>query len=136
MQTTKHILSALLIVTMLSTGLPVFNPEDTNLSNRAMLEHAILSAQALAHSAQNAGSFKAEMKKTLSSLYVAAGLQTAITTDNEDKSAFTFSSSDSPFIISSYYLLSSSYYNESIYNLNISYQSFVCNLTPPPPNTA
>ena len=135
MQTSKHILSALLIVAMFSTGLPSFNPKDADLSNRAVLENAILSAQALARSAQDTGSFEAEIKKALSSLYVAAGLKTVIKTDNEDKSVFAFSSSDSPFIVSFYGLLYSSHYNESIHDLNISYQSFVNNLNPPPPRT-
>jgi len=136
MENTKHIISLLIIVAMLSTGLPLFNYEDTNLTNRVMLEDAILNAQALARSVQDAGSFEAEMKKTLSSLYVAASLKTVIKTDNGAKSAFTFSSSDSPFIVSSYYFLSSSYHNESIYDLNISYQSFFNNLNPPPPRFA
>ncbi len=137
MQTAKHILSALLIVAMLSTGLPLFdNPEHTKRSNRVMLENAILSAQALARSAQNTGSFKAEMKKALSSLYVAAGLKTVLTTDNGDQSALAFFAPDSPFLVSSYCLLSCSHPNKSIDDLNISYQSFVNNLNPPPPRIA
>lgn len=135
MQTTKHILSALLIVAMLSTGLPFSNPKDAGLPNRVMLEDAILGAQALARSAQDSGSFEAQIKKALSSLHVAAGLKTTIKTDHGDKSAFAFSSSDLSFIVSSYCLLFSSNHNESVYDLNISYQSFLCNLTPPPPRT-
>ncbi len=133
MQTAKHILSALLIVTMLAAGLPLFNPDDANLPNSVLLEDAILSAQALARSTQHTSSSEAEIKKALSSLSVAAGLKTAIQTDNHDESVFTLSLTDSPFLISSYCLSGSSHYNKSIYNLNISYQSFICNLTPPPP---
>ncbi len=135
MQTAKHILSALLIVAMLSTGLPIFNQEDANLSNRVLLEDAILSAQALARSTQHTDSSEAEIKKALSSLSVAAGLKTTIQTDNHDESVLAFSLSDSPFLIASSCLPVSAPYNESIYNLNISYQSFICNLTPPPPRT-
>jgi len=135
MQTTKYILSALLIATLLATGLPLFNRNNDSLPNSVLLEDAILSAQALARSAQNIGSSEAEIKKALSSLSVAAGLKTTIQTDNHDESVLAFSLSDSPFLIASSCLPVSAPYNESIYNLNISYQSFLCNLTPPPPRT-
>ena len=135
MQTAKHILSALLIASLLVAGLPLFNPDDATQPNSVLLADAILSAQALSRSTQHTGSSEAEIKKALSSLSVAAGLKTTIQTDNHDESVLAFSLSDSPFLIASSCLPVSTPYNESIYNLNISYQSFLCNLTSPPPRT-
>jgi hypothetical protein len=135
MQTTKYILSALLIATLLATGLPSFNPNDATRPNSMLLEDAILSAQALARSTQHPGSSEVEIKKALSSLSVAAGLKTTIQTDNHDESVLAFSLTDSPFLISSSCLPDASHHNQAIYNLNISYQSFLCNLTSPPPRT-
>ncbi len=135
MQTVKQILNTLLIAAMLATGLPLFNPEDASLSDRGLLEDAILSVQALARSTQHDGSFESEIKKTFYSLSVAASLKTIITTDNGDESVFTFSLNDSLFLIPSSCLSGCSHYYEPVYNLNISYQSFLCNLVPPPPRT-
>jgi len=131
MQTARHILSTLLIVGILSTGLPFFNPEDAILSNKAMLEDAILGAQALARSAQDDGSFKTGMKKALSSLYIAAGLKTIIKKDINSKSVLNLSTLDSSCLISFYRFSSHSSDYQTIFELNIAYQSITNDIPPP-----
>lgn len=123
MHTTKHIISVVLIVTMLSSGLPLFSPEDANLDSSVTLEDVILHVRDLARSAENPETFTAGMKKTLSTLYAVAGLKTIIKKNNEIKFKTQFGfeipyliSSNTLLILSNNYLLASErdYFYESI----------------------
>lgn len=133
MQTLKGILNSLLIVILLMPGTLFLNSENASLPNRAMLEEVVSAAQALSASARNEEAFQIEMKKTLTSLYVAAELQTVLKTDNHDEFIFGFASSDSPYLLSLHRILSPSHEFRSIYDQMISYKSYIDNPSPPPP---
>ena len=85
MYTTKYIISAILIITLLSSGLPLFSPEDANRDSSVTLEDVILHVRDLARSAENPTAFAVSMKKTLSTLYAVAGLKTIIKKNNDIK---------------------------------------------------
>lgn len=131
MHTTKHIISAILIITLLSSGLPLFSPEDTNRDSMVTLEDAILHVRDLARSAENPETFTAGMKKTLSTLYAVAGLKTIIKKNNDKfKTQFGFEipcliSSNTLLILSNNYSLSS--------ERDFFYESIAISPDPPPP---
>lgn len=104
MYTTKYIISAILIITLLSSGLPLFSPEDANRDSSVTLEDVILHVRDLARSAENPTAFAVSMKKTLSSLYAVAGLKTIIKKNNNIKFKTQFGF-EIPYLISSNTLL-------------------------------
>jgi len=61
---------------ILSSGLPVFNPEDANRDTIVNLEDAILNVRDLARTADNPESFVSGLGKAVSTLKVIAGLKT------------------------------------------------------------
>ena len=78
MQTAKYILSAILILTILSSGIPFISPEDANRDTIVNLEDAILNVRDLAQTADKSETFTSSLGKTLTTLYVLAGLKTSI----------------------------------------------------------
>ena len=86
MQTARHILSALLILGLLSSGLPLTEPEDANRDKRVDLEDAILCIRDLVQTAETPGSFTVEVETAILALYQVADLKTSISPVNETKS--------------------------------------------------
>ena len=133
MYTTKYIISAILIITLLSSGLPLFSPEDANRDSSVSLEDVILHVRDLARSAENPTAFAVSMKKTLSTLYAVAGLKTVIKKNNNEikfKTQFGF---EIPYLISSNTLLILSNNYSLSFERDFFYESIVISPDPPLP---
>jgi len=132
MHTTKYIISAILIITLLSSGLPLFSPEDANRDTMVTLEDAILNVRDLTGTAENPAAFAVSMKKTLSTLCAVAGLNTIIKKNDDIKFKTQFGF-EIPYLISSNTLLILSN-NYSLSSERIFfYESIVTSPDPPPP---
>lgn len=132
MYTTKYIISAILIITLLSSGLPLFSPEDANRDSSVTLEDVILHVRDLARSAENPTAFAVSMKKTLSTLYAVAGLKTVIKKNNEIKFKTQFGF-EIPYLISSNTLLILSNNYSLSFGRDFFYESIVISPDPPLP---
>ncbi len=132
MYTTKYIISAILIITLLSSGLPLFSPEDANRDSSVTLEDVILHVRDLARSAENPTAFAVSMKKTLSTLYAVAGLKTVIKKNNEIKFKTQFGF-EIPYLISSNTLLILSNNYSLSFERDFFYESIVISPDPPLP---
>jgi hypothetical protein len=78
MQTARHILSALLVLGLLSSGLHLIGPEDANHDNRVDLEDAILCIRDFVQSAEAPFTFKSTIETAISVLRSVAGLKASI----------------------------------------------------------
>jgi len=132
MYKTKYIISAILIVTLLSSGLPLFSPEDANRDTMVTLEDAILNVKNLAGTAENPAAFAVSMKKTLSTLYAVAGLKTIIKKNNDIKFKTQFGFEITHLISSNFLLILSNNYSLSS-ERDFFYESVVISPDPPPP---
>lgn len=132
MHTTKHIISAILIITLLSSGLYLFSPEDANRDTMVTLEDAILNVRYLAGTAEKPAAFAVSMKKTLSTLYAVAGLKTIIKKNNNIKFKTQFGF-EIPYLISSNTLLILSNNYSPFSERDFFYESVVISPDPPPP---
>ena len=99
MQTARHILSALLILGLLSSGLPLTEPEDANRDKRVDLEDAILCIRDLVQTAETPGSFTVEVETAILALYQVADLKTSIGPVNETKSKPTSPTSSGLYLV-------------------------------------
>ena len=135
MQATRQILSAVLVFTILLSGLPLFSPEDANRDSRMDLGDAILNVMDLARTIEEPGEFTASMAKALSTLHLLAGLKTVIKGEGTAKSNVTSSSLDLPCLITALSFLnpSTSYYR--VFEKNLSYHSLILTPSSPPPRT-
>jgi len=100
MQTVRHILSTILILSILATGLPIFTPEDANRDSTVDIRDAILSVKGFARTSDNPEAFTANFGKAVSALQMVAGLKTVIKRANDATSATTSSGLDLPYLIS------------------------------------
>jgi hypothetical protein len=87
MQTARHILSALLVLGLLSSGLHLTGPEDANRDNRVDLEDAILSIRDFVQSAEEPFTFKFTTENAISVLRSVAGLKASIRPPKDTKAA-------------------------------------------------
>jgi hypothetical protein len=101
MRKAKHILSAILMVALLSSGLPLFNPEDANRDSRVDLEDVILNVRDFAQSTEKPAAFTSNVKKVLSTLHVVAGLKTYFKPAKDTKSTNSISAIDLSYLIPS-----------------------------------
>lgn len=132
MHTTKHIISVILIITLLSSGLPLFSPEDADRDTMVTLEDAILNVRDLAGTTENPAAFAVSMKKTLSTLYAVAGLKTIIKKNNDIKFKTQFGF-EIPYLISSNTLLILSNNYSLSSERDFFYESIVTSPDSPPP---
>ena len=86
MRAAKHILSVILMVTILSSGLPFFSPEDANKDSIVNLEDAILHVRDFTHTADKPEAFTSGLGKALTTLHVLAGLKMTIKPVKENAS--------------------------------------------------
>jgi len=86
MRTAKQILTAIVALTLLSSGLPMFSPEDANRDKRVDLEDAILNLKDFAKTATSPDGFMLEAEKVISTLKVLAGVKSNIGPAEETKS--------------------------------------------------
>jgi len=100
MQTVRHILSTILILSILATGLPTFTPEDANQDNTVDIRDAILSVRGFADTADSPVAFTTNFGKAVSALQMVAGLTTVIKRADYATSATAPSCLDLPYLIS------------------------------------
>jgi hypothetical protein len=86
MRTAKQILTAIVALTLLSSGLPMFSPEDANRDKKVDLEDAILNIRDFAKTADSPDGFMLQAEKIISTLRVLAGVKTNIGTGEGMKS--------------------------------------------------
>ena len=86
MRTAKKILTAIVALTLLSSGLPMFSPEDANRDKRVDLEDAILNIKDFAKTADSPDGFMLQAEKIISTLNVLAGVKSNIRPAEETKS--------------------------------------------------
>lgn len=86
MRSLRQSISAVVALLLLTSGLPVFSPQDGNRDMRVDLEDAILHIKDLVHSADTPGEFILETRKAISTLHVLAGITTDLRPGNETKS--------------------------------------------------
>lgn len=133
MQAAKHICIAVLIVMMLSSGLPLFSPEDASRDGRVDLEDAILRVRDFARTAENPGAFTASVEKVLSTLCMVAGLKTVIKPATDTNSTNTTPGLDLPYLIFSYDLSTPLNSCFQLPEESFHYQSLIFTPNPPPP---
>ncbi len=133
MQIAKHILSAILILAILSSGLPIFSPEDANRDTRVNLEDLILHVRDFARTAEKPATFTASVEKVLSTLYVVAGLKMVIKQADEVKSTNTLTCLDLSYLVffTDFSILSINW--SQITEKSFNYESIILMPSSPPP---
>ena len=131
MRATKHIFSSILVLALLSSGLPVFCPHDANQDRRVDLDDAILHVRDFAQTADRPATFQSTVEKTIFTLHIIAGIKTHIKPAKEAKSTafqpellYLLSLVDLPF-----HFNTCSQLNEQ----SFSYESIVITPDTPPP---
>ena len=100
MQIIRHILSTILILSILATGLPIFTPEDANRDSTVDIRDAILSLRGFAGTVDSPAAFTANFGKVVSALQMVAGLKTVIKQADDATSATAQFTLDLPYLIS------------------------------------
>ena len=83
----KNTISYLLILVIISSGIPIYLVEDATHDGVIDLEDAILQVQDFTESAESTISFSLHLEKMVSTLSSIAGLKTLINPNKEDKSS-------------------------------------------------
>ena len=86
MRATKNILSLILVLVLLSAGLPTFCPHDANRDRKVDLDDAILHVREFAGTAEKPSSFESTVEKTILTLHILAGIKSHIKPAKEAKS--------------------------------------------------
>jgi len=136
MQATKHIISALLIIMVFCSGLPLFDLEDTNRDTRVDLSDAVLDAMDLARTVDRPGAFASKIKRALSTLYMVAGLKTVIKQAGDKKPTATTPCLDLPYLISSTNFSLPSFNPSQLAEKTFLYESIMSTPILPPPQVA
>ena len=101
MRTFKQILTSILVLMILSSGLPVFNQEDANRDSIINLEDAILNVRDFARTAVDLEAFTSEFGKAIRTLKVVAGLKTYYKSANDSNSSNFLSNLSLTYLIPS-----------------------------------
>jgi len=133
MRISRHILSAILILAMLSTGLPIFSPGDANRDSRVNLEDAILQVKDFVRTAETPAAFTSKIRKALSTLHVVAGLKTDIKPVKDAKSSNSLPALNPPYLINSITLSTPSSTCSQVSEQTFHYESILFPPTTPPP---
>ena len=133
MQTVRHILTAVLILAILVSGLPVFTPEDANQDIRMDLKDAVLHVQDFAQTADNPAAFAASFKNVVSTMQVLAGLKAVIACTDDAKSTAAPLSLDRPCLISLFDFSFVPAACPKTAGQSFCYQSILFSPDPPPP---
>lgn len=83
MRIIRILVHSLLLVAILSTGLPLSQPADMNRDGRTDLSDAIISVRELARTAVNGSAFREGVENALVTLSVAAGLKNMISKERD-----------------------------------------------------
>jgi hypothetical protein len=133
MQNLKHISIGILAVAVLSSGLPVFAPEDAARDNTVDLKDAILLVRDFARTAENPADFSTMVKRAVSALQAAAGLKTVIKSDGGPKSTVSPFSIRLPYLVCSFYHVLFSMESAKVPEPSMNYQSIDITPDSPPP---
>ena len=131
----KYLFCIVLISALLTSGLPVFSPEDADRDHRVDLKDAILHLQQLTDSAVNQETFKSNLQNAFETFYALAGLKTVIKQDNNAKSGTTLFVLDSPYLISSSQLFIPKDRGTAIHDRAFRHNSISIAPASPPPKT-
>jgi hypothetical protein len=110
----KQLISLLLVLTLLSSAVPVFWSEDASRDNRVDLDDAILLTQKLRDTLENPSTFNLAFHQTISAMRIAASLQHVIAPSGKPSLDEKLSFTDLLFIIPSTSLINSFFSDESI----------------------
>ena len=136
MRTARHILSTLLVLGLLSSGLPLTGPEDANHDKRVDLEDAILCIRDLVRTAEEPGSFSFQAEAVIAVLHHVAGLKRSIRPVNEPKSKPISLPSNGFYLVPS---VNTPYHGEDSFVLTedrLLYESLSLEPPTPPPERA
>ncbi|MCX6574799.1 MAG: hypothetical protein NTV82_00215 [Candidatus Aminicenantes bacterium] len=81
MRAARQIIHFVLVLTILSTGLPVYQPGDANRDDRVDLADAILRVQGVARTAEQPAAFRDRLEEALITLSVVAGFKKVVKAD-------------------------------------------------------
>ena len=133
MHTVRHILTISLVLAILTSGLPLFSPEDANRDSTVDIRDAILSVKDFARTADNLSAFAANFENAVSALQALAGLKTVIKPANNAKSATASPTLDLPYLISSFDFLFAQATCSKPAGQSFYYQSILSSPDSPPP---
>lgn len=118
---------------MLSSGLPMFSPNDVNRDDRVTLKDLILSVRDFSYTAERPASFTSNIKRVLSTLHVVAGFKTDIRPAKDKQSSTSVSSLNISYLIPSNTVFNLSDNTWELIEKPFSYKSiFTLSDTPPP----
>jgi hypothetical protein len=121
------------VVALLSSGVPLFAPEDANRDSFTNLEDAILNIRDFAKTADKPAVFTSKVKKVLSTLHVVAGLKTNIIPAKDPKSTNSLLCLDLPYLVSWANISIPAYNSSQILERPFFYESVVITPISPPP---
>jgi hypothetical protein len=133
MRAARNILSLILVLTVISAGLPLYNPSDINRDDRVDLKDAIISAQVFERSADDPAAFVESVRDVVSTLYIVAGLKKVIKSERTANSKGMTPSIENTYLISSFTFPASSDQSIKILENTIKYQSITIKPLLPPP---
>ena len=99
------IVNVALVLALIFSGLPLFSLQDANRDSVVNLEDAILHVKGFARTAEEPATFRTQIEKAVSTLYVVSGLKSVIKQAGDTKSTTTLPALDFPYLISSNDLL-------------------------------
>ena len=135
MRTARQILTSITVLLILSSGLPVFSPEDASRDSRVNLEDAILNVRDFTRTADDPEAFSSGLEKAIVTLKVVAGLKTYYKPADDSKSSNVLSNINLIYLIPSIdnVILSKSYTPVSIVSFNSDSILFLPETPPPQP---
>lgn len=133
MPATRHILSSILILVLLSSGMPLFSPEDASRDNRIDLRDAILQVKGFATSAEMPGTFAENMERVISTLNIVVGYTCGIQPPRDKTSSNTLLHLDPTYLVSSSDVLPQLNSYSIISQSSISFRSVLIAPKSPPP---
>ena len=101
MKAANPVISALLIVLMLLSGLPLFSPEDANRDTLVGLDDVILQVMDFAETADDPVTFTSQVEKMLATLHAVAGMRAVIKPEQDTSSTNPSFCLDGPYLMSS-----------------------------------
>jgi hypothetical protein len=101
MRAFRNIIHILLVMAILSTGMPLYHPGDANRDDRVDLADAILRVQGVARTAEQPAAFRSRLEEALTTLTALAGFEKVMAMDRNASIAPVYSP-DSPYLISAF----------------------------------
>ena len=129
----KQILTSFLVLMILSSGLPVFSPEDANRDSRVNLKDAILNIRDFARTADDLEAFSSELGKAITTLKEVAGLKTSYKPAKDSNTSNTQTNLNTPYLIPTYHLPAKLNICFKIPDESFCYKSIVLSPIPHPP---